>query len=255
MSFTAAMSIASPVECSLTFPDVVYVAVPALERGDGQPESVAGQVFHRRQEPLVDLTGADVGPPALVDRQARIGEHPALELRLRHQQDLADVGARVRERVLAGGAVDRRRLQQLPAVQDRLRIDPRRARPAGRMAKLTCGASLPVLPIRPSTVPATTCEPFAQLSQLHRVAVEVEDAAEVGLDGLVARELLGQQLVELARDVGAIQVVGTLRQGIEPLTRVLGVPGRRAGLALARAVGRPTCRGSRAEWASCLSSG
>ena len=35
------------------------------------------------------------------------------------------------ERVLAVGAVDRRRLEQLPAVEDRLRVDPRRAA-AGR---------------------------------------------------------------------------------------------------------------------------
>ena len=93
------------------------------------------------------------------------------------------------------------------------------------MAKFTCGASLPVLPIRPEHGAGDDLRALAQRPQLHRVAVEVEHAAEVGLEGRVAGELLGQQLVELARDVGAVDVVRALRQGVEPLAQVLGVHG------------------------------
>src|SRR5205085_10014689 len=54
---------------------------------------------------------------------------------LAHQHDLADRGAadvRPGQRVGAAGTVDGGRLEQLPAVEDRLRVDPRRAA-AGRL--------------------------------------------------------------------------------------------------------------------------
>ena len=71
------------------------------------------------------------------------------------------LGVRTEERVLAGGAVDRGRLEQLPAVEDRLRVDARGAA-AGRadleqhVRRLRCSEALPM---RPSIVPATMREP------------------------------------------------------------------------------------------------
>ena len=59
-----------------------------------------------------------------------VGQDPPLQRLLGEQQDAGAAEPRG-ERALALGAVDRRRLEQLPAVEDRLRVDPRRAA-AGR---------------------------------------------------------------------------------------------------------------------------
>src|SRR6185436_7941107 len=83
--------------------------------------------------------GRDVLAPALVDLEARVVEHDALELLLAHQQDLPGRGAGAvgrGERVRAVRAVDRRRLQQLPAVEDRLRVDLRGAAAGGAQREL-----------------------------------------------------------------------------------------------------------------------
>src|SRR5690606_698612 len=76
--------------------------------------------------------GLDVAPPALVDLDARVLEHPDLQLLLAHQQQLADRGVvALQERVATLRAVDRGGLQELPPVEDRLGVDLRRAAPGG----------------------------------------------------------------------------------------------------------------------------
>jgi hypothetical protein len=58
----------------------------------------------------------------------------ALERRLAHQQDLPDrrvLGVRAEERVAVRGAVDGGRLEELPAVEDRLGVDARGAASGG----------------------------------------------------------------------------------------------------------------------------
>jgi hypothetical protein len=104
------MSTASPVECA--------------------PEAALRQVLERRHHAAIDLARRDVLAAAGVDLDHRVRENLALDLRLRGEQDLADAGA-VGEGVLAGGAVDRGRLEQLPAVENGLRVDRLRAAPGG----------------------------------------------------------------------------------------------------------------------------
>ena len=59
------------------------------------------------------------------------------------------------ERVLAGGAVDRGRLEQLPAVEDRLGVDLRRAAAGGPDREGDVRGQLAsVLSMRPRIVPA-----------------------------------------------------------------------------------------------------
>jgi hypothetical protein len=61
-------------------------------------------------------------------------QHALLQLALAHQQDLADrrrLRVAAEERVALAGAVDRGRLEQLPAVEDRLGVDPRGAAAGG----------------------------------------------------------------------------------------------------------------------------
>ena len=108
-------------------------AVAALERRDGRRKPRLGEVLERGEHAAVDLAGLDVLAAARVDLDPLVGEHALLEQRLRQQQDLADREVRVLavEGVLARRAVDRGRLEQLPAVEDRLRVDARRAA-AGR---------------------------------------------------------------------------------------------------------------------------
>ena len=82
----------------------------ALEGGDAEAEAGVGEVLHPREDPLVDLAGLDVATPAPVDLEPRVGEDLALELLLRGEERLGHAGVRV-ERVLPGGAVDRRVLE------------------------------------------------------------------------------------------------------------------------------------------------
>src|SRR4051812_17595339 len=106
------------------------VAVTALHRGDGRLQAGGGEELERRKHAAVDRAGADVLAAAVVDRDALVGEHAAGERLLAHEHDLADarlVGSGAQQRVLAPGAVDLGRLEQLPAVEDRLRIDARGA--------------------------------------------------------------------------------------------------------------------------------
>src|SRR3954454_3941608 len=102
------------------------VGVTAFERGDREAIALGDQVLHHRQDAAIDLAVLDVLATAGVDREGRVVQDPLLERRLRHQEDLADGGV-VCEGVLVGGAVDRRGLEQLPAVEDRLRVDRGRA--------------------------------------------------------------------------------------------------------------------------------
>ena len=109
-------------------------AVAALHRGDRRLEARGGQELERGEHAAVDRAGADVAGAAGVDVDARVGEHVTAQRVLAHQQDLPErgaVGVVAEERVLALGAVDRGRLEQLPAVEDRLRVDARGAA-AGR---------------------------------------------------------------------------------------------------------------------------
>ena len=106
----------------------------ALHRGHGRLEAGGGEELERGQHAPVDRAGADVAGAAGVDVDARVGEHVAAQRVLAHQQDLAErrlLGVVAEERVLALGAVDRGRLEQLPAVEDRLRIDARGAAAGG----------------------------------------------------------------------------------------------------------------------------
>jgi hypothetical protein len=87
-----------------------------------------GEVREHHEHAAVDLAGADVLLAAGVDVDPRVGEDPLREQRLRQQHHLADREVAVAvERVLARSAVDGGRLEQLPAVEDRLRIDLRSA--------------------------------------------------------------------------------------------------------------------------------
>jgi hypothetical protein len=102
-------------------------AVAALEARHGRAQPGLREVRQRGQDAAVDLTGPDVVAAAVVDLDALVGQHPPLELRLGEQQDLADrhaVDVIAVQHVLARGAIDRRGLEQFPAVEDRLGVDP-----------------------------------------------------------------------------------------------------------------------------------
>ena len=88
----AAMSTALPELWCETLPALGVVAVAALERGDGGPQARRRQELERREHAAVDLAGADVVAAARVEVDVRVGQHPAGERLLRHQQDLADAG-------------------------------------------------------------------------------------------------------------------------------------------------------------------
>ena len=116
-------------------------AVAALERADPQREAFRAEVLEHREDAAVDLPLFDVFPAALVDVEALVGEHALLQRFLGEQQD-AGAAQLLVERVLPLGAVDRGRFEQLPAVEDRLRVDPRRAlaRRADREVDVRVGA-------------------------------------------------------------------------------------------------------------------
>src|SRR5439155_7642027 len=102
-------------------------AVAALQRGDRRLQARGDEELDRREHAPVDLAAADVDAPALVDGHVRVGKHSPCQGVLGHQEDLADRRppvSRAEERVAAGRAVDRGRLEPLPAVEDRLVVDP-----------------------------------------------------------------------------------------------------------------------------------
>ena len=117
------------------------IAVAALERADPQGEAFRAQVLEHREDAAVDLARFDVFATALVDVEAVVVQHPLRQRFLGEQQDPGAAQLRV-EGVLALGAVDRGRFEQLPAVEDRLRVDPRRAfaRRADREVDVRVGA-------------------------------------------------------------------------------------------------------------------
>src|SRR4029077_19137297 len=100
------------------------VAVPALQGADPQGEAFRAQVLEDGEDAPVDLALFDVFAAALVDVEALVVQHPLGQCFLGEQQDPGAAELRV-ERVLALGAVDRGGFEQLPAVEDRLRVDPR----------------------------------------------------------------------------------------------------------------------------------
>ncbi len=102
--------------------------VAALQARHRRLQAACGEVLEQRQHAPVDDPRTDVLAPARVEVDVRVREHAALERLLAHQQDLADrrvAGGAAEHRVL--GAEDPGRGEQAPAVEDRRRVDPRRA--------------------------------------------------------------------------------------------------------------------------------
>ena len=167
------------------------------EAGDGGAQARVREVGEACQHPPVDLAGADVVAPAVVHVDPLVAQHPLLELGLGHQQDLPDrvaagavAGA---QGVAARGAVDRGGLEQLPAVEDRLGVDPRRAlaRRADRevevraLARLGCAE-----PAQHGA--ADHLRALVQRAQLEALGVEANGPCEapvVGLEAVAALSL------------------------------------------------------------------
>ena len=154
-----------------------------------------------------------------------------LQRLLAHEQDLADrgvLGVRAPERVLAGGAVDRGGLEQLPAVEDRLGIDARCAA-TGRAdleehvrRHLLLGA-----PDAPQDGAGDDLAAGLELLEHHVGALQPVDAGEVGLEGRVARDDAArvEQLLLAAGAVGG-RAVGV---GEQALLADLGGPAAEPG--------------------------
>ena len=210
MPLILAMSTALPELCSETLPELGVEAVAALERGDRGLEAGLGQVLERGEHAPVDLAGPDVVAAAGVELDALVGEHPALEQPLGPEQDLPDRGRAALaavEHVASRGAVDGGGLEQLPAVEDRLRID-QRGTAAGRADREveTSGAA--------GVGPAHAAEhgaadhvrALAKAVQAHLGRVEPERPREVGVEGLesvLLAELRLRHLLEAAGVAGA----------------------------------------------------
>ena len=197
--------------------------VPALQRRDREPVTAAHQVLEQGEDAAVDLPRLDVLASALIDFELRVGEHPARELLLGEQQDLADRGGVVRERVLAGDPVDRGRLEQLPAVEDRLRVDPRGAaagRPDREVEVRRRGAAAS------DSAEQRSCDhlrPLAEPSQLHRLAVEPENPGGVGAVLLEVGEAAEEGVLESTGVPVRVRALRPLRKREQPVARVLGV--------------------------------
>ena len=219
MPLIRAMSTALPDECWETLPDVVRQPVAAAQRRHGRAHARGGEELERRQHAAVDLAGADVVAPAGVELDARVGEHVLDERFLAHQQDLADrglLGVGAEERVLARGAVDRGRLEQLPAVEDRLRIDARGAAAGGadleqHVRRLRARGLADAAEDRAGD----DARARAQALDADVLAVEAEDLREVVLEARRAVDLAGA--LELLLLAAGAPGVGALRVGEQAL--------------------------------------
>ena len=105
--------------------------VAAAQRGHGRVQPRDRQELERRQHAPVDLPGLDVLAPARGEVDPGVAQHLLLELLLGLQQHLSDRRRVAEERVLALGAEDRGVFELHPAVEDRLRVDQRRAHAGG----------------------------------------------------------------------------------------------------------------------------
>ncbi len=181
-------------------------AVAALEAGDRGPQAGVGEVCQRGQHAAVDLARADVRPPAVVDLDALVREHPLLQQGLRQEEDLADrhaVGPLAVEHVAARGAVDGGGLEQLPAVEDGLGVDLRRALARGPDGEVEMSPlALLGAPDPAEHGAADHVRALAQLPQLDVLGLGVERAREVVLVGLEAALTARLGLEELVQAAG-----------------------------------------------------
>ena len=237
------------------------VAVAAAQARDGRVHALGDEELERRQHAAVDHAGADVLAAAAVDLDARVREHVALTswsllisrtwpaVSLRRLAVAADDRAAV--------AVDLRRVEQAPAVEDRLRVDARRAAAGGadlepemRCALDVLGARRPsarrvrrrrrsrprgssdARPTWPRIVPPITCEPLRSGSSFTSSRVERVGLREPGVVGADA----GRQAAAEHRADGRARAVEKLCE-----RRVVAArpPGSR------RLRRRPRCRGGR----------
>ena len=135
MPLISAMSTALPERVLGDVAALREVAVAAAQRGDGR---LRGR--WRRGTPASPARAGRScrrgcrARPHVVDLDARVGQHAALRAPPCSSAGSGrSTGLRVaaEERVLAARAVERGRLEQLPAVEDRLRVDARRAAAGG----------------------------------------------------------------------------------------------------------------------------
>ena len=227
MPLMAAMSTALPLECSEMLPEVVIRLCPHSSARHRGLQARGGEELQGGEDAAVDRPGPDVALAAVVDVDSRIGDDPAGQRLLAHQQDLADrgvLGVGAEERVLAGGAVDRGRLEQLPAVEDRLGVDAGRAaagRPdlEGQVGRhLGRGA-----PDAPEDRPRHHARARLQALEHHVIAVEAQGPADVGGEGAARGDARGEVAhlalaARLARRgagrVGEQPLLGDLRGGV-----------------------------------------
>ena len=176
MPLTAAISTASPAAVSAALAASAAAHAAAAQRRDRRVQSRDRQELERRQHAAVDLPGLDVLAPARGEVDPGVAQHLLLELLLGLQQHLPDRRRVAEERVLALGPEDRGVFELHPAVEDRLRVDQRRAH-AGRadleehvrFTVFACRAGAGSCPVDPwtlvpgptcpRTVPASTCTP------------------------------------------------------------------------------------------------
>ena len=136
-----------------------------LEARDRRAQADLGQVGEQREHAAVDLAGLDVVAAAGVDLDALVGQHALLEHRLRQQQDLADREAVGVVAVAGRSCPTRGRSRSTRAASSRRgsasgRSTARRGRPGGSRSGRAAASPLVGVPTRPSTVLATTREPF-----------------------------------------------------------------------------------------------
>ena len=216
---TAAMSTALPLECSDTLPDAVRNPWPHLSEVTVGLKPLTREELERREDAAVDLTELDVAAAAAVHLDPRIGEHEPLQRLLVHQQDLPDrqrPGVRG-ERVGARGAVDRGGLQQLPAVEDRLGVDLRRA--------LTRGLDLELSDAAPRTLGGAEAAEDRAADDLRAGTQRLE--LHVGGLGVDAEDLLDAGPEDLEGALGGLALQHLLRAAV--LGRRLRAAGWRTG--------------------------
>ena len=203
------MSTALPEECSETLPEVVRRPwLPFSDEIDGlRPDSARySSVASTRRSIWPDLMSSLA---ARVDLDALVGEDALLEQRLGQEDDLADREA-VRlvvavEDVLAGGAVDGGGLEQLPAVEDRLRIDPRRAAAGGADLEVDVrGLAAFGAADAAEDRAADDLRADLEAAQAHVLGVNAEGAREVVLVGLEAARLLQLGVEQLLEPAGLL---------------------------------------------------
>ena len=191
---------------------------PHLSEVIGEPEAAGDQVLEHRQDAAVDLARWRCRRGRRSRSRAR-GSASTLALRAAYF-DASRTWPTVGARIVRTGSCRRRGRSRSPRAASSRRGSASgrscgsRGRRADREVEVRGDVRIGLADLADASCRRRPCEPLRSGAESIVLRVELEDAGEVGLEGLVARHALAEQVVDLAAEalVGAVAVAVRQRE-------------------------------------------